>query len=482
LGHWMKQAGTLPHGAQRAMFTTARTGALSFVLTAALLVTVTPLAAQLGSPAGAVPVEQLQRRRAALLEAIGSGVAVIRAADLRDLETEYLQDSDYRENNDFFYLTGLEAPGSYLVLSGANGTGEAVLYMPPRDPRSEVWTGPKLGPGEEAAALTGIPTVLSMERIRPQLDRLIEGADRVFTRIGNGPVCGGRSPCAPALDELGTAAVDAEAIAPLTAGLRLVKDADEIRRLRKAIDITAEAQREAMRSIEPGMFEYEIEAVIEYTFRRRGAERVGFPSIVGSGPNSVTLHYDKNRRRTEPGDLMVIDIGAEYGYYTADVTRTIPVSGTFTARQRAIYELVLGAQQAAIDAVRPGVMIAELTRIARDWIDEHSGTLCGGQSCNRYFLHGLSHWLGMDVHDVGDYARPLEPGMVLTIEPGIYIASENLGVRIEDDILVTAAGHEILSSTAPRAVEEVERAIAAGRTANEAARRSGPAGYLDEGE
>jgi Xaa-Pro aminopeptidase len=184
----------------------------------------------------------------------------------------------------------------------------------------------------------------------------------------------------------------------------------------------------------------------------------------------VILHYDRNRRQTQDGDLVVMDIGAEWGYYTADVTRTVPVSGTFTKRQREVYELVLGAQQAAINAVRPGITVARLNEIARRYMDGNSGDICGDQSCNRYFPHGLSHWLGMDVHDVGDYSRPLEPGMVLTIEPGIYIASENLGVRIEDDILVTDTGHEILSADAPRTIEEIERIMADGRNANEAAR------------
>ena len=220
-----------------------------------------------------------------------------------------------------------------------------------------------------------------------------------------------------------------------------------------------------MSAIRPEMFEYEIEAVIEYTFRALGADRVGFPSIVGSGPNSTTLHYDTNRRQTRPGDLVVIDIGAEYGQYSADVTRTVPLSGRFTSRQRDIYELVLGAQQAAIDATRPGVTIGQLTRIARQHIEDNSGSLCGTESCNQYFIHGLSHWLGMRVHDVGDYSTPLAPGMVFTIEPGIYIESEELGVRIEDDILVTEAGAETLSGDAPRTVEDIE-ALMGGRPAS----------------
>jgi Xaa-Pro aminopeptidase len=235
-----------------------------------------------------------------------------------------------------------------------------------------------------------------------------------------------------------------------------VKDADELARLRKAIEITGEAHRAAMRALEPGMYEYQAEALIEYVFRRNGAERLGFPSIVGSGPNSTLLHYDKNRRRMEAGDLVVMDIGAEFGYYTADITRTVPVSGAFTDRQRAIYRLVLGAQQAAIDRVRPGVTIRQLDQAAREHLRANSGTLCGSATCDRYFVHGLSHWLGMDVHDVGRIDTPLAAGMVLTVEPGVYISAERLGVRIEDDVLVTANGHEVLSGSVPKQPDEVE--------------------------
>jgi Xaa-Pro aminopeptidase len=242
--------------------------------------------------------------------------------------------------------------------------------------------------------------------------------------------------------------------------LRQIKDEDEIRRLRRAIGITGEALRETMREARPGMYEYELEGRVEYGFRQRGAERLGFPSIVGSGPNGTTLHYDENRRQTRPGELVVMDVGAEHGYYSADVTRTIPISGRFNRRQRELYELVLGAQQAAMDSVRPGSDLATLNRLARDYMRQHSGKLCGESGCERYFIHGLSHWLGMDVHDVGAYSRRLEPGMVFTIEPGIYIPAESIGIRIEDDILVTPGGAEVLSSGVPRTVEEVEQAMA----------------------
>jgi Xaa-Pro aminopeptidase len=246
----------------------------------------------------------------------------------------------------------------------------------------------------------------------------------------------------------------------------VVKDDVELAAMRRSIVITTEAQRAAMRAIRPDMAEYEIEAVIEYTFRRHGADRVAFPSIVGSGPNSTTLHYDVNRRTMRAGDLVVMDIGAEYAQYAADVTRTVPVSGVFTPRQRAVYELVLATQQAAIDAVRPGITRADLSRIARRYMAEHSAGVCPGDDCTRYFIHGLTHWLGMRVHDVGGRV-PLVPGMVFTIEPGIYIPEEEIGIRIEDDILVTPEGAEVLSSGAPRSVEDIEALMRSGRNGQE---------------
>lgn len=398
----------------------------------AVLSTASSLAAQEGSPAGPVPPAVLAARRAALLDRIGSGVAVVRSASMRDVERDYPQDSDFRQNNDFFYLTGLETPDSYLVLvAREEGEDEVVLYLPPRNPMEERWTGPKLGPGPEAVALTGIADVRSARQAEAEIEALL-------SRHGGEPVD----------------------VSTHLAALRLVKDGEELRRLRRAIEITMEAHRAAARAMAPGVWEYEIEATVEYTFRRMGAERVGFPSIVGSGPNSTILHYDKNRRQLRPGDLVVVDVGAEFGYYTADITRTYPVSGRFTPRQRALYELVLGAQQAAIDAVRPGITIGELTAIARAYMRQQSGELCGSVTCDRYFVHGLSHWLGMDVHDVGDYRTPLAPGMVLTIEPGIYIPEEELGIRIEDDVLVTETGAVVLSDGLPRAADEIERMMA----------------------
>jgi Xaa-Pro aminopeptidase len=393
----------------------------------------TSAAAQTGSPAGPVPVERLVARRAALLERLGDGVAVVPAAKLRSIEGDYPQDSDYRESNDFFYLTGLEAPGGRLVLvARTSGPDSTILYLPESGSGPARWTGGSLAPGPEVSRLTGIPDV----RVSPS------------DSIG------------PAVRRRELEPIPVHQVAAELAALRQIKDADEVGRLRRAVAITTEALLEAMVEAKPGMYEYELEAAIEYGFRRRGAERVGFPSIVGSGQNGTILHYDENRRRMEEGELVVIDVGAEYGYYSADLTRTLPVSGRFTPRQRRLYDLVLGAQQTAIDSIRPGTSLGALNQIARLYLRTRSSDLCGGLGCDQYFIHGLSHWLGMDVHDPGSYSRRLEPGMVLTVEPGIYIPAESLGIRIEDVVLVTREGGEVLSSGLPRSAEAVERAMA----------------------
>lgn len=429
-----------------------------------LLVLPAPAAGQAGSPAGPVPVELLQARRAALFERIGTGVAVLQGAVEMDTgpDADYPQASDFRQDNDVFYLTGLEEPGMWVVLvARESGPDEVLVYLPRRNPQREMWMGVRLGPGPEAAALAGLPPadVRAADSAEAEILALVTATDSPARAGALYLKQHRRTAQSPALQRLVGAGARLENLSPHLAALRLVKDADEVRRLRRAIEITAEGQLAAMRTAAPGVWEYEVEAAAEYAFRRLGAERVGFPTIIGAGANSVILHYDRSRARLAAGDMVVMDMGAEFGYYTADVTRTIPASGRFTPRQRAIYDLVLGAQQAAMDSVRPGVTIAQLTQIARRHMREHSGDLCGTRTCDAYFVHGLSHWLGMDVHDVGNYATPLAPGMVFTIEPGIYLAAEQLGVRIEDVVLVTPAGYELLSKGAPRKAEDVEAAV-----------------------
>jgi Xaa-Pro aminopeptidase len=399
-------------------------------------------------------------RRRALLARIGRGVVLIPAAHERNLETDYAQDNDFRQHNTFFYLTELEAQDAWLLMSVRGpDSSDVVLFLPPRDPGQERWAGVRLGPDSMAARLTGIATVLPTDSLERCL-RLAQFRTRgplyvpldVTTRDER------------RLLDLVTEGRDVRNVRPIVDSLRLVKDADELARLRLAVDISVLGHLAAMRAARPDMYEYEIEAAFEGEVRREGADRLGYPSIVGSGPNATTLHYDTNRRRARDGELVVIDAAAEYGQYTADVTRTWPVNGKFTPRQKAVYDLVLATQQAAFDAVHPGVRLATLDSIARDYMRAHSGSLCGGKSCDAYFIHGLGHWIGMDVHDVGDYSTPLAPGMVFTLEPGIYLPDEGLGVRIEDDVLVTPAGAEWLSTGAPRTTGDVERAMRQGRS------------------
>jgi len=390
-------------------------------------------------------------RRRTVAARIGRGVVLVPAAHERDIERDYVQDNDFRQTNTFFYLTELETQDAWLLIVAGSDAAGTVLFLPPRTPAQERWTGLRLGPDSAAARLSGIARVLPSD----SLDRILSAVGRpagplyvpldVTTREES------------RLKEFVFGGRDVRNLRPLVDSMRLVKDADEIARMRKAVDISAAGHVAAMQAARPGMWEYEIEAVVEAAFRRHGADRLGYPSIVGSGPNSTTLHYDVSRRQTRDGDLVVVDAGAEWGQYTADVTRTFPVNGKFTPRQKAIYDLVLATQQTAFDSTRPGATMAQLDRVAREYMRAHSGTLCGGQPCDAYFIHRLGHWLGMDVHDVGDYGTPLKPGMVLTLEPGIYLAAEGLGVRIEDDVLVTPAGAEWLSAKAPKTTAEIER-------------------------
>jgi len=399
-------------------------------------------------------------RRRALLLRIGHGAVLIPAAHARDLEKDYVQDNDFRQSNTFFYFTQLETQDAWLLMTARGPDSlEAMLFLPERNPSQERWTGLRLGADSTAARLSGIATVLPID----SLDRRLSAA-RI--RIG-GPIyvpLDGYTRDDRRILDLTFGGADVRNVRPLADSMRAVKDADEIARLRTAVNISVAGHIAAMRAARPGMYEYELEAALEEGFRRNGADRVGYPSIVGSGPNSTTLHYDVNRRRTQDGDLVVIDAAAEWGQYTADVTRTFPVNGKFTPRQKAIYDLVLGAQQAAFDSVRPGVTMRQLDAIARRYMREHSGSLCGDKTCDdrEYFNHGLGHPIGMDVHDVG-FNRPFQPGTVITLEPGIYLVAENLGVRIEDDVLVTATGGEWLSAGAPRTTDAIERLMRAGR-------------------
>ena len=251
----------------------------------------------------------------------------------------------------------------------------------------------------------------------------------------------------------------------LTIGrMRAVKSPGEIALIRKAVDASVEAHFAAMKAVKPGVWEYEIAALMKYEFERRGCEWPSYPPIVGSGFFSTVLHYDQDSNQMKDGDVVVMDVAGSYGGYASDITRTLPVNGHFTPRQREIYEIVLGAQNAALAAAKPGVYVGRhgakgLNEIAYDYINTHGKDL-HGQPLGQYFIHGLSHPIGLNVHDPMDYNRALEPGMVITMEPGIYLPEEKIGVRIEDDILITPDGNELLTRRLPRAVEEIEKLMA----------------------
>jgi len=468
-------------------------------LLAALLLPVGGAAQELDAPVRYeqdFPSAEFHRgRRAAVVERLpDSAVAVLLGAPTRTRSNDVSY--EYRQASDLLYLTGTTEPGSALLLAphGVEVDGRLVrevLFVPPRDPAQEVWLGRRFGTdrameqlGVEVAVQSGrfaeIVAPLMADGARPVFrlplpDGVEAGsplAAQVETLLGraeSGPGAGAHA------DVARQAGTDTTTLRLILDELRAVKTEDELALLRTAIDITADAHRAVMREVRPGWAEYEIEALVEYTFKRRGAEYAGFPSIVGSGENSVILHYETNRRSTEPGDLVVIDVGAEYHGYTADVTRTIPVSGAYTEEQRAIYDLVLRAQEAGIEATRAGNAFGQPHQAAAQVLARGLaalGLIAGPTDVpglRRFFMHGTSHYLGLDVHDVGT-GGPLVPGTVITVEPGIYIAAAddvdpkwwNIGVRIEDDVLVTDGDPVVLSSSVPRAAEEVEALMGRG--------------------
>ena len=359
------------------------------------------------------PVGEYKVRRDRLAARIMGNVLVLRAAPEEELVK-------YQQERNFYYLTGFEQPGAILLLDAASDPPQEFLFLAERKPSAERWTGPKLGPGADAEKATGFAKVLSADEFETTLKRVSEG---------------------------GTAAYGLKDVESDVGFLRQTKSPTEVALLEKAVQITLKAHRAAVRTIAPGAMEYEVQAALEFEFTRNGAERPGYPSIVGSGPFSTILHYNDNTRRMQAGDVVVVDIGAEYSGYSADVTRTYPASGKFSPRQREIYQIVLEAQKAAIEKVKPGARISDLHNAAMSHIRS--------KGYEKYFIHGTSHHIGLEVHDVGDTSRPLEPDMVITVEPGIYIPEEQLGVRIEDDVVVTPTGHRVLSNF-PKEISEIE--------------------------
>jgi Xaa-Pro aminopeptidase len=383
----------------------------------------------------------------------------------------------FRQDDNFFYLSGWVEPGAALLIIPAveaSGDKQArsyieILFLAANNKVEEKWTGPKLSPTDpEASKTTGFDHVEVLDKLRDEVNRLLPERPTVYTDLAS---YGHDSASTNGLDWLKRANAfipfaTYQDVKPLLASLRTYKDNGEIERIRKATDATIAAHLAAMRAMKPGMNEREISAILQYEWIKRGCDRPSYSPIVGAGFNSTVLHYSEDSATIQPGDVVVIDAAGEYSMYASDITRTLPANGKFSARQREIYDIVLGAQQAAIAAFQSGKSTLRregpdaLFKVAYDYINSHGKDL-HGDPLGKYFIHGLGHYVGLAVHDPDDYSVPLGPGTVFTIEPGIYIPEEKLGARIEDTLYVDASGKLInLGAALPHTADDVERTMA----------------------
>jgi len=429
---------------------------------------------------------ELERRRRRVMEVLGGdGVAIVPTAPVRvrNRDVEY----PYRPDSDFYYLTGFAEPEAVAVLAPGREQGEYLLFCRERDPHQEQWNGVRAGL-EGAVEIHGADDAFPIGDLDDIVPGLLENRPRVFYAMGYYPEFDQRVlGWVNRLRRRARAGVSAPgefvALDHVLHDMRLFKSAAELAAMERAMAVSARAHRRAMAACRPGLSERDIEAELLHEFLRGGCRATAYPSIVASGANACILHYIDNDATLRRGDLLLIDAGAEYDCYAADITRTFPVGGRFSRAQRAIYELVLEAQAAAIEAVRPGnhwnaphqaaVQVVTEGLVALGLLKGRVANLIRRERYTRFYVHRTGHWLGMDVHDVGDYKigrewRVLEPGMVLTVEPGIYIrAGErgvdrrwwNIGVRIEDDVLVTRDGHRVLTAAAPKAPSEIEALV-----------------------
>jgi Xaa-Pro aminopeptidase len=437
-------------------------------------------------PVAPLPRGEYARRRQRLLAMLEpNSIAIVPAATLavRSRDTEY----PFRQDSDFLYLTGFEEPDAVAVLLPGRGHGEFVLFCHERDPDHALWNGERAGT-EGACADFGADDAFPLADIDDILPGLIEGRGRVYYSMGRsadfdarimGWVTSIRSKVAAGAVPPG----EFTDLDHLLHELRLHKSAAEQRQLRQAAAISVAAHRRAMRQCRPGMREFQLEAELQHEYARHGARHAAYPAIVAGGANACTLHYTCNAAKLRRGDLVLIDAGCEYRGYAADVTRTFPVGGRFSRRQRALYDVVLAAQAAALQRYAPGGLERGARRLRggdNGW-SHRPGTVARtppapdrGAAYRRFYPHRVGHWLGLDVHDVGDYRpggewRQLEAGMVLTVEPGLYIAPTSavsplpgagIGIRIEDDVLVTADGHEVLTAGLPSEPDAIEALMA----------------------
>jgi Xaa-Pro aminopeptidase len=411
-----------------------------------------------------------------------NSVAVFAGA--HEIKRNHDTDFEFRQDTDFYYLTRLNEPDCVAVLAPSHPEHKYVLFVRPRIREEEIWTGIRAGV-EGAISQHGADAAYEIGKLSEVLPKYLQNVEKLYYRFGNNEhfdlkvistvkyirekVRGGVYPPTVIIDP-----------GVILHEMRLRKNEDDLNSLRRAVAISGEGHIAAMKHCKPGMYEYELEAIVEYVFRKSGAAGVGYPSIVGSGFNTTILHYNTNNDRIKDGDMVLIDAGAEYNLFSGDITRTFPANGKFTRAQQAIYEAVLNANKEVIKMVKPGESFMKLHEKAVEVVSEellNLGLVSGSrdeivekESYRKFFMHRTGHWLGMDVHDVGRYKvqddwRKIEPGMVFTVEPGIYIAAGtegvpeeyfNIGVRIEDDVLVTEDGFDVLTSMTPKEVKDVE--------------------------
>lgn len=420
------------------------------------------------------PNPDYRSRRVALSQKTNGGVVVLFAATEAEGPNAIY---GFRQDSYFYYLTGWSEPGAALVIAPEVPASadhparhyEEIFFLPAHNVSQERWTGPKLGPeNPQSPQITGFDKVEVLDKLRDELVRILPSPRAsIFSDL---PAFGETSSSAVPIQWLQRSNsfpnyASLRDVKPLLDDMRMRKDAGEMERIRHATEASVAAHLAAIRAVKPGKTELEISWLMQYTFGERGCERPAYAPIVGSGFNSTVLHYSADSGPIRDGDLVVMDVAGEYAMYASDITRTVPANGHFTPRQREIYNVVLGAQQAAIDAYKTGKFVLNpraensLYKVAYDYINTH-GKDQYGQPLGKYFIHGLSHYIGLQVHDPGNTDAPVGPGMVFSIEPGIYIPEEKIGVRIEDIFWIDPSGKLVmLSQGLPRTPEEVERAI-----------------------
>lgn len=445
-----------------------------------LLITTLMLDAQSGNPLYDTdmlsPAFHNGRRIAFREKMAPNSIAFLFANPVRNRNNDV--DFQYAQHPDLYYLTGYLEPHAVLIITKdsveINGArSNEFFFAQQRDPRTEVWTGKRLGAEGVRNELKISAAWTGADFLEASFD-LLFGMEKVYATLPTGAVDDGwvKGDLYELVEYFKSKSsyktLDTEGLSNIMQDLREIKTPEEMVLMRKAIDMSCEGHREVMKFLQPGTTEYQAQAVMEHIFKYYGSEYCGYPSICGAAENSCTLHYVTNRRKLEDGDIYLMDCGAEYHGYMADVTRTIPVNGKFSNEQKIMYELVLKAQDAGIEACQPGKPFRDVNKVATEVIADglvELGLIKNRSEVRQYFMHGTSHFLGLDVHDPGNGRGNLTPGHVLTVEPGIYIPEGspcdkkwwNIGIRIEDDVLITENGHEVLSLSAPRSVAEIEK-------------------------